>query len=127
MTKELEEYRVLPNWDAKIAFIGRVRRHVGRNSDVMVEFRKEVCRYNARQPISKPIRSIRTGRLLKPGSFIYKQTLKRCSIVRHHSDCDDILSSKEGDWLTDPVTGKRLLKRGRKGERIFAKCYRKRS
>lgn len=125
MTQVLDEYRSLQTWEEKIKFIGRIRRRVGKNSGVMVEFRKEVCRYNAKQPVSEPIRSISTGKLLKPGTFMYKRTLKRCNIVRHHADCDDILSSKSGDWMTDPVTGKRLRRTGRKAGKIVAKCYRR--
>jgi len=126
MSDMIDEYRSLKTWDEKIDFIRRNRRKLGARTNVMREFRREVCDFNTRQPISKPIRSIFTGRFLQPGTYQYKKTLQRCNIVRHHSFCKDFVESGN-DTLTDPVSGRRLSRRGRMARRVIRRCYRKRA
>lgn len=117
MTDLLETYKTLKTWDDKIEFIGRVKRRVGRNRDLMKLFVEDVCEFNSRQKTSGPIRSMSTGKFLKNGSRQYIQTLKKCKIVHHHVSCDDIIKKEN---LVDPVSGRRL-KRPNKNTRKFIK------
>jgi hypothetical protein len=126
MTELIKEYLSLKNWDDKIVFIRRVRGKIGKNHRVYKIFKTEVCKFNARQKIGDPIRSLFSGKLLQPGSVYYKRTLRRCNIVRHHSSCKDVLGG-EGESLIDPITGKIIKRSGRRASKIIRKCSTKKA
>jgi hypothetical protein len=93
----------------------------GLRRGIIRAFEDSVCRYNRKQSVDADLRSIRDGRLIKPGRKNYYETLRRCRIVRHYSTCREILNPRSR-LVSNPRNGRMYPRESRMGKRLIRGC-----
>ena len=85
------------------------------------QFENAVCTHNRKQPIDSDIRSMRDGKLIKPGRKNYYETLRRCRITRHYSTCREILNPNSR-LVVNPRNSHTYLRGSRGGKLLVRRC-----